>query len=54
MYFVALTFLLVFILYILYKEEIDFYVEYSINTAAQAAESGGLGELFSYYKYHTI
>lgn len=54
MYLVVLAFLLIFILYFLYREEINFYLDYSASKASEAASESGGNAIFNYYKYHML
>ena len=54
MYLVVLAFLLVFIVYFLYQEEINYYIDYSKAKAHETASSAGGISLLNYYKYHMI
>jgi hypothetical protein len=54
MYLVLLAFLLVFILYFLYEEEINYYLEYSASRASEAASQSGGSAILNYYRYHMM
>ena len=54
MYLAVLAFLLVFILYFLYQEEINYYVEYSAAKAIESASNSGGNAIINYYKYHMM
>jgi hypothetical protein len=54
MYLAVLAFLLVFILYFLYQEEINYYLEYSAAKAMESASSSGGSAIINYYKYHMM
>jgi len=54
MYLVTLAFLLVFILYFLYQDEINYYLEYSAARAIEAASNNSVGQVLYYYKYHML
>jgi hypothetical protein len=54
MYLVILAFLLVFILYYLYQDEINFYLEYSAAKAIETASNAGGGAILDYYRYHMV
>jgi hypothetical protein len=54
MYLVLLAFLLVFILYFLYQEEINYYIDYSASKASDAVSQSGGSAIINYYKYHMM
>ena len=54
MYLVVLAFLLVFIVYFLYQEEINYYIDYSKAKAQETASSSGGSAIINYYKYHMM
>ncbi len=54
MYLLILAFLLIFILYFLYQEEINFYLEYSAAKAGEAASQSAGNAILNYYRYHMM
>lgn len=49
----VLSFLLIAIVYFLYHDLIDYYLEYSAVSANEAVSKSGIGAIINYYNHYT-